>query len=60
MRWEMFVERVFEAVKDGREVDQQAFDAEVREFELGFGNSVEPLPAARPADTYELCRKLAR
>ena len=60
VRWEMFVERVFEAVKDGREVDQQAFDAEVREFELGFGNSVEPLPAARPADTYELCRKLAR
>ena len=59
-RWERFVDRVFEAVIDGREVDQKAFDAEVREFELGFGNSVEPLPAVRKVDTYELCRSLAR
>ena len=54
------MDRVFEAVIDGREVDQKAFDAEVREFELGFGNSVEPLPAVRKVDTYELCRSLAR
>ena len=36
-RWEMFAEEAIQAVEEGREVDQQAFDAKVREFELAFG-----------------------
>lgn len=59
-RWELFMDKVFEAVEKGEAVDEKAFAAQVREFELAFGNSVEPLPAARKSDTYELCRRLAK
>jgi len=48
-------------VEQGGEFDQKAFDLRVREFELAFGNSTEPL--SEPAktlgtDTYEICSKL--
>ena len=59
-RWDMFAERALEAIENGQEIDQQAFDADIREFELAFGNSTEPLKTVPAADTYELCRKLAR
>lgn len=59
-RWELFMDKVFEAVEKGEAVDERAFAAQVREFELAFGNSVEPLPAPRKSDTYELCRRLAK
>ncbi|MBP5572184.1 MAG: alpha-N-acetylglucosaminidase [Bacteroidales bacterium] len=60
VRWDMFAEDALAALEAGEELDQQVFDAEVREFELAFGNSVEPLLTVPDADTYELCRRLAR
>ncbi|MBO4606043.1 MAG: alpha-N-acetylglucosaminidase [Bacteroidales bacterium] len=60
VRWDMFAEEALQAVLDGREIDQQAFDKAVREFELAFGNSTAPLKTVEPADTYELCRRLAQ
>ena len=60
-RWDLFAAAAIEAVEQGVEFDQKAFDLRVREFELAFGNSTEPLlePAMTlGADTYEICSKL--
>ena len=59
-RWEMFWEDAINAVKAGTTLDEAAFKARLRKFELSWGEpgTVE-IRYADQSDAYELCREIA-
>ena len=58
-RWELFIERVTEAVKAGREFDQEAFDRESRDFEYRWADAAYPLTLPEAGDAVATARELA-
>ncbi len=57
-RWEMFVKEVRQAVVEGREFDQKAFDARCWEFECSWVNPSHEVVYPEAGDALEVAREL--
>lgn len=58
-RWDLFIDRVTEAVKAGRKFDQEAFDRESRAFEYQWADASWPLTYPAAGDAVATARELA-
>ncbi|WP_290540967.1 alpha-N-acetylglucosaminidase [Alistipes sp.] len=58
-RWELFIDRVTEAVRAGRTFDQKAFDREIRDFECRWSEASTPLTYPEAGDAVATARELA-
>ena len=58
VRWEMFIDAVMAAAKEGTPFDAKAFDASIWEFENCWAQSSHEITYPEPADPIEVAKEL--